>query len=101
MFADRLMYAADGVIVVIVKGHTIAELVTSTSVLITTVCVEVATLGTMIVMLTRPAGVVSKNAVEHGSLIITSKFAVAVCPFTVAVRTSAYVLWFAFVAPFI
>ena len=52
-------------------------------------------------MFTRPAGVVSKTAVEQGSLIMTLKFAVAVYPFTVAVRTSAYVLWFALVASFI
>ena len=82
-------------------GHTIAEWASSTSVLITTVCVEVATLATLIFMLTRPDGVVSKTAVEHGSLIMTLKFAVAVYPFTVAVRISAYVLWFALVAPFI
>ena len=73
-------------------GHTIAEWASSTSVLITTVCVEVATLATLIFMLTRPDGVVSKTAVEHGSLIMTLKFAVAVYPFTVAVRISAYVL---------
>ena len=101
VFAEKLMYAADGDKVVTVNGHTIIGYVTSTSVLMTTVCVEIATLGTLIVMLMRPAVVVSKTAVEHGSLIITSKFAVAVFPFTVAVRTSAYVLWFAFVAPFI
>ena len=101
VFADRLMYAADGVKVVTVNGHTMVGFATSTSVLITTVCVEVATLGTLIVMLTRPAGVVSKTAVEQGSLIMTLKFAVTVYPLTVAVRTSAYVLWFVLVAPFI
>ena len=86
------MYAADGVMVVAVNGQTMAELASSTSVLITIGCVEVAELGTSTVMFTRPDGVVSKTAVEHGSSIITLKFAVAVCPFTVAVRTSAYVL---------
>ena len=101
MFAERLMYAADGVMVVTVNGHTIAGCAASTFVLMTTVCVEIATLGVLIVMFTRPAGVVSKAAVEHGSLIMMLKFAVIVCPSTVAVRTSAYVLWFELVAPLI
>ena len=57
------MYAADGVMVVAVNGQTMAELASSTSVLITIVCVEVAELGTSTVMFTRPAGVVSKTAV--------------------------------------
>ena len=53
IFPERLMYAADGVIAVTVNGHTIVGYATSTFVLITTVCVEVAA-----VMFTRPAGVV-------------------------------------------
>ena len=92
VFANRLMYAADGVIVVIVNGHTMAELAISTSVLITTVCVEVATLGTLIVMFMRPAGDVSKTAVLQGSYIMTLKFAIAVFPSTVAVSNYTYVL---------
>ena len=95
------MYAVDGVIVATVIGHTIAGYATSTSVFTTTVCVEVSTLGALIVMFKRLAGVVPKTAVEHGSLMITSKFVVVVFPFTVAVRTSAYVLWCALVAPLI
>ena len=87
--------------VVTVNGHTIAGCAASTSVLMTIVCVEVTTLGALIVMFTRPAGVVSKAAVEHGSMIMMIKFAVVVCPSTVAVRTSAYVLWFALLAPLI
>ena len=63
MFPNLLMYAASGVIVVIVNGQMMAELASSTSVFTTTVCVEVATLGALIVMLMRPAGVVSKTAV--------------------------------------
>lgn len=52
-------------------------------------------------MFFRPAGVVSKTAVEHGSIIITLKFALVVYPSTVAVKVYAYVLWLALVAPFI
>lgn len=52
----------------------------------TTVCVEVAELGILTLMSTRPAGVVSKIAVEQGSLIITVKLYVAVFPSTVTVR---------------
>ena len=95
------MYAADGVRVVTVKGHTIVGIASSTSVFMTTACVEVAELGTLIIMLVRPAGVVSKTAVEHGFLIVMLKFAVAVFPSTVAVRVSGYKLWLAIVAPLI
>ena len=41
------------------------------------------------------------TAVEHGSLIMTEKFADAVIPSTVAVKVCAYVLWSAIVAPLI
>ena len=81
-------------------GHTIVEWASSTSVLMTTACVEVSKLGIFTVT-SIGAGLVSKTAVEHGSLIMTLKIAVAVFPFTVAVRISGYVLWFALVAPFI
>ena len=49
--------------VVTVKGHTMEELASSSTVLMTTVCVEVAELGALIVMFTRPTGVFSKTAV--------------------------------------
>lgn len=74
VFTDKLMYAADGVRVVTVKGQKIDGYDTWTSVFITTVCVEVAELGILIVMFMIPAGVVSKTAVEYGSLIMTLKF---------------------------
>ena len=60
-----------------------------------------AELGISIVIFIRPAGVVSKTAVEQGSLIMTLKFAVTVFPLTVAVRVYAYVFWLAMVAPLI
>jgi hypothetical protein len=82
------MYKADGVRVVTEKGHKMVECASSISVLIETVCVYIAKLGKMTVILTRPVGLVSKTAVEHGSLITMSKFAVAVFPSTVAVRVS-------------
>jgi hypothetical protein len=52
----------------------------------TTVCTEVAELGAFIFILMRPAGLVSKTAVEHGFFIVMLKSAVAVFPSTVAVR---------------
>ena len=82
-----LMYAAVcGVRFVTENGHTMAGCPSSTSALMTTFYDEVAVLGILIVIFTRPAGDVSKTAVEQGSSILTLKFAVAVYPSTVAVR---------------
>ena len=80
------MYEADGIRVVIVKGHTMVGCANSTSVLITTVYVEIAELGILMVMSMRPAGVVSKTPVEHGSLIMTSNFASTYLLSTVAIK---------------
>ena len=54
-----------------------------------TICIEVAELGMLTFILIKGVGEVSNTAVEHGSLITTSKFAVTLFPSTVAVRTSA------------
>ena len=53
------------------------------------VCVDVAELGILTIMSVRGAGLVKNVAVEHGSLIITEKFAVIVCELTDAVRVLA------------
>ena len=58
MFVKKLMNEADSVVVVTVNGHTMAGSLTSTSVLITTVCVKLSTLGALIVMFTIPVGVI-------------------------------------------
>ena len=60
-----------------------------TSLRIIKVCVDVAELGILTVMSVRGAGLVKNVAVEHGSLIITEKFAVRVCELTDAVRVLA------------
>ena len=74
---ERLMYAATGVRVA-VMGHTIAGVATCTSVLMATVYVDVATLGSDTFISTIGAGTVSKVEVEQGSLIMIEKLAVAV-----------------------
>lgn len=73
----------------------------STSVLMTTVCVDFSKLGTLIVMFIRPTGFVSKTAVEHGSLIMMSKFANTSQSSTAALSCSEYKLWWLIAAPLI
>ena len=81
----RLMYAAAGVRVAVI-GQMIKGLVTWTSVRMVNDCVVVAILGKLTLMSDKGEGIVSNVAVEHGSFIITLKFACYVCKSTVAVR---------------